>query len=342
MGEPLVDLYNQRGGEGPNQPSEAFAPGEKVILYAHVTYNDTAVQGKLVAFEVLDASGTCVLDRTDDTDIHGIASVNFTICPICLPGQFGIWTAIAVVSVAEKIVNDTLAFRVTGPMIDLFTQKGGYGPNMPSDAFAPQEEVILYACVRYDCNPLEGKLVAFEVLNPTNDCVTYRTDATNASGIAAVSFRIPSNATFGTYTVIATVSVIERTINDTLTYKVGWIVKILKVETVNYLGEPETSFARDRHVYFNVTAQNIAFVSKMATFTVVVYDECNVSIGQAVPHDLLIPGETCFTFVIDLIIPKWAYIGIGTAYANAYTNLPKLGGVPYCPETSISIMIMKP
>lgn len=340
--EPVVDLYNQRGGEGPNQPSDGFAPSETVILYAYVTYNDTPVEGKLVAFEVLDASNACVLDRSDDTDVHGVAWVNFTISPVCLPWQFGIWTAISVVSVAEKIVNDTLTFRVSGPVIDLFTQRGGYGSNKFSDAFAPQEEVILYARVSYDCNPLEGKLVAFEVRNPANECVTYRSDTTNASGIAVARFRVPSNATFGIYTAIATVSVVERTVNDTLTFRVGWIVEILKVETVNQFGEPQVSFARDQHIYFNITGQNIAFTSKMATFTVAVCDARDVPIGLVVPYDWLIPKETCFTFIVDILIPKWAYIGVASVYTNAYTELPQNNGTPFCPETSTIFMITKP
>jgi hypothetical protein len=244
-----------------------------------------------------------------------------------------------VVSVAEKIVNDTLTFRVSGPVIDLFTQRGGYGSNKSSDAFTPQEEVILYARVSYDCNPLEGKLVAFEVRNPTNECVTYRSDTTNASGIAVARFRVPSNATFGIYTAIATVSVIERTVNDTLTFRVGWIVEILKAETVNQFGEPQVSFAKGQHIYFNITGQNIAFTSKMATFTVAVCDERDVPIGRAVLHDWLIPRETCFTFIIDILIPEWTYIGKGIAYVNAYTNLPMLGGVSYCPEASTSLII---
>ena len=342
--ESRIDLYTQRGGEGPNQPSDAFSPGEQVILYAYVTHKNDPVEGKLVAFEVRDPTNANVLDRTGETNAYGLTAVNFTLPTTCIPGQviIGEWTAIAVVSLAEITVNDTLTFRVTGAMIDLYTQRNGKGPNMPSDAFAPQEEVIFYAYVSYDCNPTEGKLVAFEVRDANDTCVTYKTATTNASGIATVSFRIPSMPPFGIWNTTATVEVLEKTIGDTLTFKVGWIIEILMIQAVDEYGNPQTTFRREEQMYFNVTVQNIAFISKMATLTIVVYDECSVPIGQVMPQNWLMPPETKSIFIIGLPTPKWAFLGVGTLYANAYTDLLQLGGTPYCPEISTTFIIIKP
>ena len=188
---------------------------------------------------------------------------------------------------------------------------------------------------------MENKLVAFEVRDPANTSVVYRTEGTNASGIAEVRFRIPNNALFGTWNVTATVSIIETSINDTLTFQVGWIVEILKMETVNQYAEPKTTFARGEHIYFNLTIKNIAFVSKSASFTIVVYDEANVPIGQVMLNSWMIPPEISTIFIIDLPIPNWAFLGVGEAYANAYTSMPTLGGIPYCPEISTTFVIVK-
>jgi hypothetical protein len=60
------------------------------------------------------------------------------------------------------------------------------------------------------------------------------------------------------------------------------------------------------------------------------------------PQNWLIPPETTSIFIIGLPTPKWAFLGVGTAYANAYTELPQHNGTPYCPETSTTFMITKP
>ena len=340
---PAIDLYNQMGGYGSNEPSEDFAPGEIVELTAMLTYYEEPVEYKLVGFEVRNAIGEVILDRSDMTDINGLAKINFTIRGGCLPEIFGTWTALAVASVWEQTVSDTLTFEVTGPLIDVYTQKEPYdgkGPNQSSDAFAPQEEVILYADVHYNCQPVEYKPVGFEVVDPTGETVLARTNMTDGEGIATTTFRLSSNATFGIYTVFATVEVLEENAIDTLSFRVGWIIEITKLQTVNATGKEKTVFAKGEHVHFNLTVKNIAFTSKKATITVVLYDECAVPFGQVTLQNWLIPPGTTQFFIIDLQIPEWAYVGVATIYANAFTELPQLDGTPYCPEISVTLMIV--
>lgn len=342
-----IDLYTQKGGQGLNEPDGAFALGETVILIALLTYNGSLVQNKLVGFEVVDPTGEVFLDRSNFTDADGLATVNFTIPFLCLPNIFGTWIALATASVCEQNVSDTLTFKVRGPYIDVYTQKepyNGRGPNATSDAFAPQEEVILYTYVSYNCEPQQNRPVGFEVTDPAGEVIVDRTAFTNAEGIANTTFRIPwpcenpEEIIFGIWTIIAKVSILGLTAEDALTFEVGWIIEIIKLETVNAAGEVETSFAKGEHLYFNLTIRNIAFVSKIATFTIVAYDEQSVPIGHVVLHSWVIPSGTSQFFIIDLQIPKWAYVGVATVYANAYTNLPQLCGVPYCPEVSTTFI----
>ncbi|MDH5451216.1 MAG: hypothetical protein OEX77_10050 [Candidatus Bathyarchaeota archaeon] len=59
-----IDVYTQKepnSGRGRNQPSDAFAPQEEVILYANVTYKHYPMSGKIVAFQV---AGQKILPRT--------------------------------------------------------------------------------------------------------------------------------------------------------------------------------------------------------------------------------------------------------------------------------------
>jgi len=343
-----IDLYNQKGGQGPNQPDGAFALGETVTLTALLTYDEEPVQNKLVGFEVIDPTGEIVLNRSNVTDADGLATVNFTVPVLCLPNIFGTWIAAATASVSEQIVSDTLTFKVRGPYIDVYTQKepyNGQGPNEPSDAFAPQEEVILYAYVSYNCEPEQNKPVGFEVTNPSGEVIVDRAAFTNTEGIANITFRIPwpcenpEQTVFGIWSVTGKASVLNLTAEDTLTFQVGWIIEITEVKTVDVTGAVKNSFAKGEHVCFNLTARNIAFISKTATFTIVVYDEENVPIGRVILHNWVIPSGLSRFFIIDLQIPQWAFIGFGTAYANAYTNLPRTGGVPYCPETPMTFII---
>jgi len=340
-----LDLYNQRGGQGPNQPSGSFAPGETVELAALLKYNEEPVENKPVGFEVIDPLGEIVLIRSDMTDANGIANINFTVIGMCFPGLYGKWSALAISTVSGLVANDTLTFNVTGPYLDLYTQKpepySGRGPHQPSDMFARQEEVILYAEVHYDCEPIEYKFVAFEVRDPNGTTIIYRTNATDQNGIATTSFRLASNATFGTYFAIATVEISGKTAYDTLTFKVGLIIELIEIETVDQYGNPTDTYARGEQIYFNLTAKNVALVSKVATFTIAIYDEHYVPIGQVILHNcMLTPGPTK-TFLFNTKIPQWASIGSGAAFANAYTDLPYLGGVPWCLEKSTTFLIIQ-
>jgi hypothetical protein len=340
--EPLLDLFNQKGGYGINQTSDTFAPDEIVILFAYLTFNQEPVEGKLVAFQVINPLNVTVAYRSALTSASGIAVTNFTI-PYAVPPEevIGLWKVVGTASVAEITVIDMLYFYVKGAMIDVFTQKepySGRGPNQPSDAFAPQEEVILYAYVTYDLDPVEGKSVAFEVVDPMNNSVIYRVENTNASGIAEVRFRMPTNATFGEWYVIGTVSVLERTLWDTLTFKVGWLVGITEIQATNVFGESAMAFRRGESVYFNVTIDNITFIDKKVTLTITVYDVVNCSIGHALLDNWLIPPGN-INVIFEFQVPMWAFLGTASAYFNAYTSIPISGGVPYSPETSLNFII---
>jgi hypothetical protein len=334
----LFRSYNQHGGHGFNQPSGKFNPGEIVILSALLTYNGEPVAHKPVAFEVMDASGETILYRSDFTDNNGIAEINFTLYVECLPHIIGTWKAVAVSTVSEQKVTDTISFRVSGVFLDIYTQKpapySGRGPHECSDAYAPQEEVILYGEAHYDCDLIEYKFVTFVIMDPNGTEIDYRVSPTNQSGIATTSFRLASNATFGIYHVFASVEIRGEIANDTLCFRVGWIIENLELFTIDESGIPKSSFARGEHISFNLTAKNIAFTSRTATFTVAAHDVSGTPIGGATIHDLTIDPGIAIIIIISIEIPQWTFVGTASAYANAYTDFPSDGGVPYCPEVS--------
>jgi len=237
--------------------------------------------------------------------------------------------------------------------IDLYTQKepySGRGKGQPSDAFAPQELVILYAYVTYNLYPVQNKIVAFQIIGPPNSIYNFSiimSSQTNGNGIAQMSFRIPwpdENAEtqiFGNWTAIATVDIAGQTVMDTLTFQVGWIVRLLKVETVDVNNVSRTSFTKDERVCFKLTVRNIAMTGKIATLIIDVYDNSSFPLGQLIVENVwMSPGVNVF-FIKDLLIPTWACPGVSLVVANAYTKLPSVDGKPWCPQVSTTFLIAK-
>jgi hypothetical protein len=109
-----------------------------------------------------------------------------------------------------------------GRIIDVYTQRGGVGPNEPGGEFCLGEEVILDALVTYNGFPVQHKPVAFQVLNPSNGTAAVLTAFSDNNGLAEVNFNIselPSSV--GVWTVVSTVEIASITVNDTVTFKVS-------------------------------------------------------------------------------------------------------------------------
>jgi len=217
-------------------------------------------------------------------------------------------------------------------MIDLFTQKEPYcgiGINVSSDAMAPQEEAILYALVTYGGDPVQSKPVDFSVFapNPTlQGFPIYRVPLTNASGIASMSFRIPhptseipEDAIFGTWFATAAVDIAGERVVDTLTFRVGWIVEIISIETIDANLKPETHFAKGSCVGAKLHMRNIAMFSRTVNIVVTAYDNTSFPFDNIVLNDFNVePGETYIFTYCFLNISEQAKIGDAMLIASAY------------------------
>ncbi|MDW8040341.1 MAG: hypothetical protein RMJ03_02815 [Nitrososphaerota archaeon] len=234
-------------------------------------------------------------------------------------------------------------FKPPGRFIDVYTEYpepyGGQGPREPSDAFGPQSEVTLYALVTYNFDPVQQKLVTFEIWH--GEFHYIRTARTNENGIATISFRLPwpcenpEARVFGTWYVNATVEIAEKYVFDTLTFEVGYLIKILSVEP----GAP--AFKKGEHMTFKITYKCISEQPLDVVFWVVVYDDLGVTIAY---NYVPVKGVTKGTYTVEIgcmELKKWAFVGMGTVYANALTKLPSQGGTAYCPEVSATFGILR-
>jgi len=233
------------------------------------------------------------------------------------------------------------AYGGEGGKIDLYTNKvpfDGRGINQRSDAFQPQELVVLYARVTYNDAPIINWFVAFQILNPLNKTVAICANSTDEDGIATFSFRVPwpsegvEHEVFGDWMVVATTSIADKVFMDTLTFRVGWIIQVINIETLNVQLTPQIGFLRDETVVLNLTIRNIALTNKFAAIVVDVFDIAKYLIIHEIYENKLVafqPGDTAIQIISK--IPESATIGNATIIATAYTDLPERGGVTYSP-----------
>jgi parallel beta-helix repeat protein len=308
------------------------------IRYQPVTFNASksyCVEGIIISYEWSFGDGNIT------TVTNPIVFHTFT--------NLGNYTVTLTVTDNHLLTNSTshivrvLSYKLK---IDVYTQQpepySGRGPNQPSDAFEPQNLVQLYAEVTYNYEPVELKMVVFQVFYPNGTQFYIWSSNTNASGIArAAPIRLgATNATFGIYAVLAQVSVSQETVNDTLTFLCGWVIEIVDVKTLDQYGASKNVFSQGETAYFSIDIKNIAFTSRNVTVTVSLHDEKNQLIGATSISLNVPPGIHSYNMVFGVSIPHWAFVGSAKAYVNAFTKPIYEGGVPYCPEHSADFQIV--
>jgi len=233
-----------------------------------------------------------------------------------------------------------------GPNIDVYTNKGGLDqgidPNTGelypypiawSDAFAPQEEVKVYALATYSQEPLEGMLVTLEVKDSADQMRVSRTAITNSSGIAEMTFRMPwldsnGESLFGNWTITGRVNIAGSVVEDICRFRFGYLVSI-NVTVVN------SPVPRGGTLNITIDMQTISFSSQEVYITIILYDELDVPVGSAA-DSLTVEAEKGATRNYEIEVQDTAFVGVGTAYVNAFTQL---GGTAYRPELSKTFII---
>ena len=240
---------------------------------------------------------------------------------------------------------------ILGRMIDVYTQYpypfGGQGLSMPSDMFEPQKTVILRAKLTFNADPVQNKPVTYQIVSPTGYWNFTRIATTDETGVARIDFGLPwpcENAEellFGEWTVIAKADIMSEITEDWLWFKVDYYVMDLTVT-------PKlTEFKKGEDSEFWVTFCTYRQQPIDALITIVVYDALQVPIGSlsmwvTVGDDELEYCETkCYNISFSILLPKWAFVGVGKAYVNALNDWPFDCGRAYCPEATEEFTILK-
>jgi len=254
----VLDVYTQRGGLGINESGGIFEQEEVVQLFAYLTANGSPINTTEVVFNVRDPNGNETVESAL-TDISGKAKINFT-----LPSDasaLGNWSISAIAHVDNETVSDSMLFgcqkEVTPPvwrMLDLYTQRGGLGPDELGGFFGPGETVQLFAYLTGDGLPINQTEVAFTICHYGGSPVTDSA-LTDDLGIAKVNYTIPSgSSSVGNWSISAAAQMENETVSDSLFIGCGMMTASMLVTTKRYgvlsvNFNPMDSVTVDMHVY---------------------------------------------------------------------------------------------
>ncbi len=217
-----------------------------------------------------------------------------------------------------------------GWQVDVYTQNepcNGVGLGEPSDAFASQETVLLYANVTYNVAPVQNVLVSFSVEGPPNSVQNFTLSlsaVTTAEGVAETGFTIPWPAedpeiiTFGVWSVVA----YAKNSSDFLIFRVGWIVELVSLSVVDE--DPPQGGWLD----VQLSLINIAMTPKNATLSLVFTDSLENFIGCLIIDDFIVDIDGA-NLSARFQVPYWAAVGVASVHASVYTP----SGAPYSPIT---------
>ncbi|MEM3576956.1 MAG: cohesin domain-containing protein [Candidatus Bathyarchaeia archaeon] len=340
--------------EGPWLKPFGASPNQGT-LPMHVIGTNYVLFGDLV---LPDAHGVWHAPFPSDSGVLAIIEFNATLqgmfpevlsCVLDLyDTKIGNWLAQPVPQNPPVDGSYSIRPKVLGRMIDIFTQYpdpyGGQGIGKPSDMFWPQKEVILYAKVTYNEWPEQNKDVAFQIIDPHGDTYTVIYARTNATGIAEAFFRLPwpcddPEYYFGEWTVIGTVDVACTIVNDTLTFKYDYLVRIVKVTT------DKTKYAHCEYMNITVEFKSYAMQHYDVILSVTVLDETGVPFGFIYVETSVGGAQYCsyknFRETVSIHVVKWARAGQAKIIVGVLNDWPANGGtVVSGPFTPVPVDIL--
>jgi len=128
-------------------------------------------------------------------------------------------------------------------------------------------------------------------------------------------------------------TLVVRTLPTNMTPASSWLVEVTGVTPCDEYGNPKESFQKKTLAYFNVTVSNNDIEMRQTLVTVNVYDASQAPLGVASFKGIIKENST-FSVIMSVPISETAETGNATVYANVYSEWPRIGGKPYCPEQS--------
>ncbi|MDI6846507.1 MAG: cohesin domain-containing protein [Candidatus Bathyarchaeia archaeon] len=264
-------------------------------------------------------------------------------------------------------------------VVDVFTQYeipyGGQGLGAPSDAFAPQGQVKLYAKVTYREEPVAGKPVAYQIRGPAG--YEFLTDKfSDSKGLALLEFTVPASpAYFGIWNITVSADVAGQVVSDYVFFRVGWLASVeeIIVESTDGVMEiggieyqklikgksyPISSVlkvitmqpphkcvqlngleAKALLVYSGLDELKQPLFSQYLSANIGYFKPNTPSIADMINFVLNPEGRKAPSATTWITIPRNAFSGIAEISGNVYTDFPWYRGVPYSPSTTKQVYI---
>lgn len=130
-----------------------------------------------------------------------------------------------------------------------------------------------------------------------------------------------------------------RTLVSGETISGNWKLEVLNITPCDANLNPKQQFNRGDYAYFKIDIRNNGDSEETITTTLAIYFADGTAYTASPAYQGPISPKTTYTTLVAVPIPTNAPIGIGTAYVNIYTNRPKNGGYPYCPEKAANFTV---
>jgi len=215
--------------------------------------------------------------------------------------------------------------------VDVYTQQGGVGANVPSGPFGPQQQVVATAYVISNVAPVAQKDVEFYVTDNNGHTFDSAVAVTDETGHCSISFRLPTIDTgveqgFGSnWQIQAIVDISQVQYVDNCQFTFNYLANIAPGVTVTPSPVVRGSGQVTITAVITTLPNNPTSLQGMqVTFTVL--DSNNVPVAAA----LVVPALTGTSTTVQekLNIPNYAFTGTATVNVNILTPL----GDPYCPQ----------
>ena len=166
------------------------------------------------------------------------------------------------------------------------------------------ETVSITGNLTSDSTPVEDALIAIEVRDPEDIPFTFRTRPTGSLSGG------------------------------------NWPLNFTQLFPSDSQGNPKYSFEKGSFLYIFLTVKNFDTASHPVIICITLYDSSGVPIGSWYPISTTLDANSSKSvFFLATMIPDSAAEGAATIYANAYSDFPKDGGFPYCPEKVVTFQI---
>jgi hypothetical protein len=132
---------------------------------------------------------------------------------------------------------------------------------------------------------------------------------------------------------------IVRTIQTGENISEQFKVIILNLYTCDSHGNPNTLLKRGSLAYFNLTLKNVDYLTYHVKAAVYVQCSDNTPLIAFYPFEADVEYGQEVKILESVLIPSNAPLGEARIFANLYSDTPKNGGTPYCPEKTAKFYI---